>query len=261
MMWRKVVPNLFTLAALACALLSLIKAGEGEFAQAAQYIMLCLVLDGLDGNVARWCRGQTKFGAELDTFVDIIGYGVAPAMLAYNLVMKDHGLMGLAFVSFTVMSGAMRLARFRVIDPFRGQHGYLGLPITVNAGWVAMFVFSAQSGLLREDFFNLTAGPLAALVWMISTVFVALQVSTVRYAKPTKAPLFFFAGIAMVLMLFLKAEVAVISALAICGYGFFYGLVSPFLPQHDRLLERAAVEPVDGEDEDEDEEPIRFRPS
>lgn len=256
MMWRKVIPNLLTLAALVCAMLSLIKAGEGDFVLSAQLIMLCLVFDGLDGNVARWCRGQTNFGAELDTFVDIIGYGVAPAMLAYNLVMKDHGLLGLAFVSFTVMSGAMRLARFRVVDPFRGQHGYLGLPITVNAGWVAMFVFATQSGLLREDLFNLTVGPLAALVWVVSMVFVVLQVSTVHYAKPTKAPLFFFAGIAMVMMLFLRAELALVSALAICAYGFFYGLISPFLPQHTRLVEEAAAVPVADEDEEED-----FRPS
>lgn len=259
MMWRKIIPNLLTLAALVCAMLSLIKAGEGEFVLAAQLIMLCLVFDGLDGNVARWCRGSTKFGAELDTFVDIIGYGVAPALLAYNLVMKDHGIWGLAFVCFTAMSGALRLARFRVVDPFRGQRGYLGLPITVNAGWVAMFVFITQSGLLREDIFNLAAGPLAALVWTISTVFLVLQVSTLRYAKPTKAPLFFFAGIAMVLMLFVREEVALVSALAMCGYGLFYGLISPFMPKHEAIVDAAAATPIP-EHEDEDD-PVHFRPT
>lgn len=260
MMWRKIIPNLLTLAALVCAMMSLIKAGEGEFITAAQLIMLCLVFDGLDGNVARWCRGSTKFGAELDTFVDVIGYGVAPAILAYNLVMKDHGILGLAFVCFTAMSGALRLARFRVVDPFRGQHGYLGLPITVNAGWVAMFVFITQSGLLREDIFNLSVGPLAALVWTLSTVFLVLQVSTLHYAKPTKAPLFFFAGIAMVMMLFLQAGIALVSALAMCAYGIFYALISPFLPRHEALVEEAAAA-VPVSDEEEAEDPIHFRPS
>lgn len=230
MIWRKLLPNLLTLAALACAMLSLIYAMEGEFVASAQFIMLCLVFDGLDGNVARWFRGSTKFGAELDTFVDIIGYGVAPALLAYNVVMKDHGLWGLAYVCFAPMSGALRLARFRIIDPHRGQRGYTGLPITVNAGWVAMLVFITHSGLVREDLFTLSSGPLAALAWTISTVMLVLQVSTVRYSKPTKAPLFFFAGISMVLMLFLRAEIALVSALALCAYGLFYAFVSPFFP-------------------------------
>ncbi|MCO5060514.1 MAG: CDP-alcohol phosphatidyltransferase family protein [Kiritimatiellae bacterium] len=255
MMWRKVIPNMLTLAALVCAMLSIVNAIEGDFIATAQLIMLCLVFDGLDGNVARWCRGSTQFGAELDTFVDIIGYGVAPAILSYQLVMKDHGLWGMAFVCFTAMSGAMRLARFRVADPFRGQKGYLGLPITVNAGWVAMFVFITQSGLLREEVFNLAVGPLAALVWTISTVFLVLQVSTVHYAKPTKAPLFFFAGIAMVLMLFLRSEIALVSALAMCGYGIFYGLISPFLPRHEALVEEAAAVVPEAEEDEADDFP------
>jgi len=258
MTWRKIVPNLLTLGALACAMLSLIKAFEGEFVASAQFIMLCLVLDGLDGNVARWCRGSTQFGAELDTFVDIIGYGVAPAMLVYNLVMKDHGLWGFVFVCFTAMSGSLRLARFRVGDPARGQKGYLGLPITVNAGWVAMFVFMTQSGMLREDLFTLSSGPLAAMVWTVSMVFLVLQVSNVRYSKPTKAPLFFFAGIAVVLMLFMKSELALVAAMAIAGYGVFYGLISPFMPRHAALVEEAASVAVD---DDEEEDPVHFRPS
>lgn len=256
-MWRKVIPNLLTLGALAAAVLSILKAAHGEYLAASQLIMLCLVLDGLDGNVARWCKGSTSFGAELDTFVDIIGYGVAPAMLAYEVVMKDQGLWGLVFVCFTVMSGAMRLARFRVVDPFRGQHGYLGLPITVNAGWVSMFVFATQSGLVHEDLFNLSSGPLAALVWTVSVAMLLLQVSKVRYSKPTKAPLFFAGGIAMVLMLFLKAEVAMVSSLAICAYGVFYAFISPFMPRHTALVEAAAEE----DDEDEDEDPVRVRHS
>lgn len=255
-MWRKVLPNLFTLGALAAAVLSILKAAHGEYLAAAQLIMLCLVLDGLDGNVARWFKGSTTFGAELDTFVDIIGYGVAPAMLAYEVVMKEQGLWGLAFVCFTVMSGAMRLARFRVVDPFRGQHGYLGLPITVNAGWVSMFVFSTESSLLREDVFNLAGWPLAALVWTVSVAMLLLQVSTVRYSKPTKAPLFFAAGIAMVMMLFLKAEVALVSSLAIAAYGVFYAFISPFMPRHTALVEAAAEE-----EEDEEEEPVHLRHS
>ena len=65
MTWRKILPNLFTLGALACAVLSILHAAHGEYLVAAQLIMLCLILDGFDGNVARLFKGETQFGAEV----------------------------------------------------------------------------------------------------------------------------------------------------------------------------------------------------
>ena len=255
-MWRKVVPNLFTLGAMAAALMSIIKAGEGEYTACAQLIMLALALDGLDGNVARWCRGETKFGAELDTFIDITAYGIAPAVLAWDMVMKDHGVWGVIFVCFTAMSGAMRLARFRVVDPFRGQQGFLGLPITVNAGWVAMFAIIAHSGVFDgQSWFSIASGPMAALVWTASLAFLLLQVSNVRYSKPTKAPMAFAFGLIMIMMLFLKQQVMVAAAMAFAAYAIYYGFLTPFCPKHAALLETA------GDEADEEDEPADIRHS
>ena len=252
-LWRKVVPNLFTLGAMAAAVMSIIYAGQAQYIAAAQMIMLALALDGLDGNVARWVHGETKFGAELDTFIDITAYGIAPAVLAWNLVMKDHGFWGVAFVCFTAMSGAMRLARFRVVDPFRGQQGYLGLPITVNAGWVAMFAIITETGGFGHEWLSITGGPLAAVVWSCSLAFLLLQVSNVRYIKPTKAPLFFAGGLVMILMLFLKQEVMATASLVIAAYAIYYGFLTPLFPRHAAALESAA--------EEEEEEPADIRPS
>ena len=248
MTWRKIIPNLFTLAALVAAVISILKAAHGEFMESSQLIMLCLILDGLDGNLARFFKGTTKFGAELDTFVDITAYSIAPAILSYEVVMKNFGYWGLALVCGTVVSGALRLSRFRVADPFRGQRGYCGLPVTVNAGWVAMLVFATQSGLINHESITLTSGPFATVVWTCSIAFLFLQVSNVRYSKPTKTPLFFLSGILFTLLLFLKIEVAVASALAMCFYGFFFAFISPFLPKHDPILDLDA--------EDEEEEPL-----
>ncbi len=253
-MWRKVIPNLFTLGAMAASVMSIIHAGNGEFIVAAQLIMLALALDGLDGNVARWCNGQTAFGAELDTFIDITAYGIAPAVLAWEMVMKDHGFWGVAFVCFTAMSGAMRLARFRVVDPFRGQQGFLGLPITVNAGWVAMFAIMTETGGFGAEWLSITGGPLAVVVWSCSLAFLLLQVSTVRYTKPTKGPLFFAGGLVMIAMLFLKQEVMSAAALAIACYAIYYGFLTPFFPKHAALMETAG-------EEDEEEEPADLRHS
>ena len=250
--WRKIVPNLFTLGAMAAALMSIIHASHGEFIVSAKLIMLALALDGLDGNVARWCRGQTKFGAELDTFIDITAYGIAPAVLAWELVMKDHGLWGIAFVCFTAMSGAMRLARFRVVDPFRGQNGYLGLPITVNAGWIATFAILTQAGIFDGAWLSVTSGPLAAVVWTSSVLFLLLQISNVRYGKPSKAPLAFAAGLITILMLFFEQFMA-LAVLIMIAYGVFYAFVTPFFPKRAALMEI--------EEEEEEEATERIRPS
>ena len=250
MSWRKIVPNLVTLAAMLCAFYSIIVSTEGKYMLAAQLIMLCLIMDGLDGNLARFIKGTTKFGAELDTFVDITAYSIAPAVLIHEVIGDQFGFWGQVLVSLTVLSGVLRLSRFRVADPFRGQRGYCGLPVTVNAGWVTLFIFAWQSGLFSEDKLSLTDGPLATLVWTCSVAFLFLQGSNVRYGKPTKVPLFFLAGIFMVLMLFFKLQVAVAAALGMCAYGFFYAFISPFLPKHDLLP-----------DDDEEEQPIRVRHS
>ncbi len=255
-MWRKVIPNLFTLGAMAASVMSIIHAGHGEFIISAQLIMLALALDGLDGNVARWCNGQTKFGAELDTFIDITAYGIAPAVMAWEMVMKHHGFLGVAFVCFTAMSGAMRLARFRVVDTHRGQQGFLGLPITVNAGWVAMFaiITNPEVGVFDESWISISNGPMAAAVWTCSFAFLLLQVSNVRYSKPTKAPAVFAAGLLTILMLFMKQEIMTAAAVAFAAYAIYYGFLTPFFPKHAALMETA------GEEEDE-EEPADLRHS
>lgn len=252
--WRKIVPSLFTLGAMAAAVMAILHAAHSEFIVAAQLIMLALALDGLDGNVARWCHGETKFGAELDTFIDITAYGIAPAVLAWELVMKDHGFWGVAFVCFTAMSGAMRLARFRVVDPFRGQHGYLGLPITVNAGWVAMFAILTELNFFDTFGLSVTSGPLASAVWTCSILFLFLQISNVRYGKPSKSPLAFTFGLIVITMLFVE-QFRILSVMLMIAYGIFYGFVSPFVPKHAAMIE------VAGEEEEEAEEPSDVRHS
>lgn len=247
--WRRDIPLLCTIAAMLAGFYSIICAAEGRFMLSAQMIMLSMILDGLDGNLARLLRGTSTLGADLDTFVDVISFGVAPAFLAYQAALHSFGLWGLGLSSAVVVSGAYRLARFRVVDPFRGQRGYLGLPITVNAGWLAMFVFATESDLLAGVGFSLEEGPLASLAWTCTVVFVLLQVSHLRYAKPTKTPIAFFTCSVFVVLLFLKVQIAVASALAICMGLFFYAVVSPFLPR--------PVETPDLElDEGEDEEPV-----
>ena len=237
MSWRTIVPFLFTVAAMIAGFYSLVAAADGHFLLSAQLIMLSMILDGMDGNLARLLRGESDFGADLDTFVDMVSFGLAPAFLAYQVALRDFGFWGAVLACGIVISGACRLARFRVVDPNRGQNGFLGLPITVNAGWLALAVFITQSEIFHSHWFTLTDGPLAAVVWTCAVMFTLLQISHVRYGKPTKTPVVFITCLLFVTFLFLQLQLAVASALAMCAGLFVYGFISPFLPKHDDILD------------------------
>lgn len=251
---RAAIPFVFTYAALVAGVSSLLAASAGSLVLSAKLIMLSMILDGLDGHVARLMKRTTAFGAELDTFVDIISFGVAPAFLAWQAALHQFGVPGILLVCLMVASGASRLARFRLVNPDRGQRGYTGLPITVLAGWMSMVVLIVESGLLHREWFSLTEGPVATLAWTVAVMFTLLQVSEVHYGKPTKAPVIFaICGLA-VAFLFLTQELAVASALGICAGMFFYGFLSPYLPRHEVLVD---IEMEEGDDD----EPLPVRHS
>ena len=228
--WRKAVPCACTFAALCAGVGSILAAGEGSYLLSAQLILVSLILDGLDGTLARLLRAQSSFGAELDTFVDITSFGLAPAVLLYFY--PDGGLQnvpfwGLALAFLYVMSGAARLSRFRVVDPYRGQRGFLGLPITTAAGFVAAYLIALESVDGSGLPISLTGGPLAAGFWSALLLMLALQVSHIRYSKPTKNPKVLIPFMAVIVMLFIPA-LAIYSAMMIFAYGVWFAFVSPF---------------------------------
>jgi CDP-diacylglycerol--serine O-phosphatidyltransferase len=194
---------------------------------AAQLIMLAMILDGLDGNLARWLKSTSPFGAELDTYVDLTAFGIAPAVLVFAVVLKSQdAVWRVVLPSAVALSGVVRLARFKVRDPLRGQGGYEGLPITANAAWVALFVFVSLSW--PSSRFSLDRGPVAALFLAGILIFIVLQVTNLRYPKPTKKVFLFIPCIVLVaLLLVLAGRPAVAVALVMMGLGMGYVLIGP----------------------------------
>lgn len=249
--WRKCVPCACTFAALCAGMGSILAAGAGEFLLGAQLVLVSLILDGLDGTLARLLRGQTSFGAELDTFVDITSFGIAPAALLY---LHPDGLQripfwGLALTFAYAASGAARLSRFRVVDPYRGQRGYLGLPITVAAGFVAAYLIALECPAAASRLpVSLSGGPAAAGFWSALVLMLALQVSHIRYSKPTKNPKVLIPFMVCVVMLFIR-PLAGYSAMLMFVYGVWFAFISPFffrrflahLPEEEALAELAAA--------------------
>jgi CDP-diacylglycerol---serine O-phosphatidyltransferase len=232
---RQIIPTSVTVAAMLAGFLSILVTVEGMrvgapghpyYRWAALLIMLTMILDGLDGNLARLLKGQSDFGAELDTYVDMTAFGIAPALLIFAVCLQSEPLWRVILPSAVAVSGVVRLARFKIKDPLRGQAGYAGLPITVNAGWVAMFVYISQTKPI--DRFSLNQGPVAALFLAGVFCFVILQVTNLRYPKPTKnAALYGLCVVLVALLLFLgftarleRWSVPVAIAMIVLGLGY-----------------------------------------
>lgn len=121
-----VVPSLFTLFNLFFGCWAMVLAARGEFYRAGWFIVFAGVLDLLDGRVARLSGTGTRFGAELDSLVDIVSFGVAPAFLMYEVAFAGAGPMAWVICYFYVMAAAIRLARFNVTQAGHSKTSFVG---------------------------------------------------------------------------------------------------------------------------------------
>ena len=176
-----VVPSMFTLANLFFGIWSIVLASRGEYYRASWYIVIAGVLDMLDGRIARLSKTGSRFGAELDSLVDLVSFGVAPGVLIYHLVFAEAGGFAWLFSYGFVMCMALRLARFNTVDVGHDPgESFQGLPSPGAGMTLATFFPFSQT-----DFFQ---AQLAALPWSQFMVFLTMalslaMVSTVRYAK------------------------------------------------------------------------------
>ena len=143
-----VVPSLFTLFNLFFGIWSMVLATRAEFYRAAWFIVFAGILDTLDGRVARISGTGTRFGAELDSLVDIVSFGVAPAFLMYQVEFAGAGSAAWIFCYFYVMAAAIRLARFNVTQAGRAKSYFIGLPSPAAGMTVATFYPFTQTELL-----------------------------------------------------------------------------------------------------------------
>ncbi len=178
-----VVPSLFTLFNLFFGIWSMVLASRGEFYRASWYIVFAGILDTLDGRVARLSNTGTRFGAELDSLVDIVSFGVAPAFLMYQLEFAGAGQASWIFCYFYVMAAAIRLARFNITQAGRTKSHFVGLP-------------SPAAGMTLATYYPFTLTPfyriaVGAWPWHLILTFLMifltiLMVSNVRYATVPK---------------------------------------------------------------------------
>ncbi|MBK1672371.1 CDP-diacylglycerol--serine O-phosphatidyltransferase [Ectothiorhodospira shaposhnikovii] len=127
------LPNLFTTAALFAGFFAIMAAINGDFIAAAISVFVAMVLDGVDGRVARLTHTQSAFGAEYDSLADMVSFGVAPAVVMYLWVLNGLGQLGLVAAFFYTAAAALRLARFNTKLGVADKRFFQGLPSPASA--------------------------------------------------------------------------------------------------------------------------------
>jgi CDP-diacylglycerol--serine O-phosphatidyltransferase len=233
------IPNLITTGSLFAGFYAMVASINGRFEAAALAILIALVLDGLDGRLARLTQTTSGFGLQYDSLADLVAFGVAPAMLVYLWALKDFGRFGWVAAFLFVACGALRLARFNVQTGSIDPRYFNGLPIPAAATFVA-------TGILF--YLNLGAWPHLRHVYVLVMIYVLsfLMVSNLKFFSFKKPDLFkrypFQTLVSLVLVFVVVAtEPYVMGFVMMCGY-VGSGVVSTYLyyrrrPAPDRAEE------------------------
>jgi len=169
-----ILPNLFTTSALFAGFYAIVMAMNGRFEHAAAAIFIAMVLDGLDGRVARLTRTQSAFGAEYDSLSDMVSFGVAPALVMYSYALKGMGKLGWIAAFIYCAGAALRLARFNTMLEVQDKRWFQGLPSPAAASLVA--------GLIWVGVDNRIAGnELTWLAWALTVFAGVTMVSNFRF--------------------------------------------------------------------------------
>ena len=223
------LPSLLTMGNMFCGYACVVYAMRGEYETAAPFIGFAIVLDMLDGRIARLTGTTSAFGVEFDSLADIISFGMAPAILSFQWGLSPLGRLGWAAGFLFVAAAAMRLARFNIQASSGGDKRYFaGMPSPAAAAIPAATVFAYPWGLpdYRE------ALPALAMV-LIPAV---LMVSTIRFrsfknlAAPTRRPyrVLLFIAAAYILITWLHRYVLVVMAYSYLASAFVEMAVGRF---------------------------------
>lgn len=136
-----VLPNLFTLAALFGGFYAIVMAMNDRFEMAAIGVFAAMVLDSLDGRVARMTNTQSAFGEQMDSLADMVSFGAAPALISYEWALKGLGRWGWMAAFVYVSCAALRLARFNVNTAVVDKRFFQGLPSPAAAALVMGFIW------------------------------------------------------------------------------------------------------------------------
>ncbi len=158
-----ILPNLFTLAALFGGFYAVVMAMNGRFDLAAIGVFCAMVLDSLDGRVARLTNTQSAFGEQMDSLSDMVSFGAAPALIVYEWALRGLGKLGWTAAFVYCACAALRLARFNTNIAVVDRRFFQGLPSPAAAALVAGFIWIMDDAGFREG--------VRDIPWLVWTTF------------------------------------------------------------------------------------------
>jgi CDP-diacylglycerol--serine O-phosphatidyltransferase len=224
------LPNLFTTACLFSGFYAIVMAMNNQFAQASVAIFVAMVLDSLDGRVARLTNTTSDFGANYDSLADMVSFGVAPALIAYEWALQGMGKLGWLAAFIYVAGAALRLARFNTNASVIDKRFFQGLPSPAAAALVAGFIWLVTD--LRETrFITHAVTDLRWLVWGLTVYAGVTMVSSVPFysfkdINLRKSVPFIFIALGALLLVLISQDppsmlFLLVSAYGLSGYAVF----------------------------------------
>ena len=211
------LPNLFTTGSLFAGFYAIVAAINGSYESAAISIFVAMVLDGMDGRIARMTNTQSDFGAEYDSLADMVSFGLAPALVAYEWILADLGKIGWLGAFVFTSTAALRLARFNTQASVTDKRYFQGLPSPAAAAVIAGIIWVVESYSLKSEL------PATSVLFVVTIAMAALMVSNIRYHSfkelDLRGKVPFVAVLAIVLgFVFISIDPAAVLALCFVGY-------------------------------------------
>ncbi len=218
------LPNLFTTAGLFAGFYGIVAAMNLRFEAAAITIFIAMIMDGLDGRIARLTNTQSAFGLEYDSLSDLIAFGLAPALIVYQWSLSSWGKLGWLAAFVYVAATALRLARFNTQADSEGRQFFQGLPSPAAAALIAGMIWLCETQIyLAIDNFAFVAFP-------ITLIASALMVSNIRFYSLKRVD---FRGripfVGIVLLVSLFAFIAIDPPLVLFLIAFLYAISGPVM--------------------------------
>jgi CDP-diacylglycerol--serine O-phosphatidyltransferase len=229
------LPNLLTTAGLFAGFYAIVAAMKGNFEPAAVAIFVAMIMDGLDGRVARLTGTESEFGAQYDSLSDMMCFGVTPALVVYSWGLRYLGKFGWLAAFFYVAATALRLARFNTQLGHADKRFFTGLPCPAAAAVIAGTVWIGTD-------FGIPGKRISEIVAVLTIVVAALMVSNVRYSSFKE--LDFKEHVPFVSVLFVLVSYLLIAwdpPKVLFGIFFLYAISGPLMWVRTNLVKKIRI--------------------
>ncbi len=213
-----VIPSLFTVANMFCGFLAIVAATRGQFERASILILIAIFADVLDGRIARLTGTTSAFGQAYDSLADVVSFGAAPALLAFQWGLWEVPRVGMAIAFLFLVAGSIRLARFNTTT--HESLDFVGLPIPAGAGAIAMLVLSSPSPVVHPAFVPVVVAFVLGLSLLMVSNLPYRSFKSLNLRRQWPAPTLFFVALVFSLVTLTPHVLSVLAAIYILSAPF-----------------------------------------